>query len=90
MRKRLNGIAGKQILRGAIPSLVATLGMSAVVYGWLTLGQNLSAWILAPVGVAVGGGMYLAALWILRVPELQYLVSGVLRRAKKRFPNAKR
>ena len=88
MRKRLNGIEGKHILRGVVPSLVAMVGMSALIYGWLTLGQNLSAWILVPIGVAAGGAVYLAALWILRVPELQYLVNGVLRKVKKRLPNS--
>jgi putative peptidoglycan lipid II flippase len=90
MRKRLNGIGGKHILRGAIPSLVATLGMSALIYGWLTFGQNFRAWILAPVGVAFGGGAYFATLWILQLPELRYLVNVVLRRAKSILPNAKR
>jgi len=88
MQKRLNGIEGKHILRGVVPSLVAMVGMSALIYGWLTFGQNLSAWILVPIGVAAGGAVYLAALWILRVPELQYLLNGVLRRIKKRLPNS--
>jgi putative peptidoglycan lipid II flippase len=82
MRKRLNGIEGRHILHGVIPSMVATLGMSALIYGWLSLGQNFSAWILVPTGVVIGGGTYFAALWILRVPELQYLTNGVLRRLK--------
>jgi putative peptidoglycan lipid II flippase len=82
MRKRLNGIEGRHILRGAFPALLATLGMSALIYGWLNLGQNFSAWILAPLGVVIGGGAYFAVLWILRVPELQYLINGVLRRLR--------
>jgi hypothetical protein len=56
--------------------------MSVLIYGWLSLGQNFSAWILAPAGVVIGGATYFAALWILRVPELQYLTNGVLRRLK--------
>jgi putative peptidoglycan lipid II flippase len=87
MRKRLNGIEGSHILRGAIPSVVATLGMSVLIYGWLSLGQNLRAWILAPVGVVIGGGAYLAVLWILRVPELQYVVNGVMRRLPRAKPS---
>ncbi len=83
MQKRLRGIEGNYILRGAIPSAVAALGMSAAIYGWLTLGCHLSAWILAPVGVMIGGGAYIALLWFLRVPELQYMLNGVLRRLKK-------
>ena len=80
MRRRLNGIEGKHILHGAIPSAIAALAMSIFIYGWLYFGQNLSAWILVPVGVGIGGGVYFSALWVLRVPELQYMVNGVLRR----------
>jgi putative peptidoglycan lipid II flippase len=82
MRKRLNGIEGSHILRGAIPSAAGVAAMSLAIWGWLILGQNFSAWILAPLGVVIGGGIYFAALWILRVPELQYMVNGVLRRLK--------
>jgi peptidoglycan biosynthesis protein MviN/MurJ (putative lipid II flippase) len=83
MRKRLNGIGGSHIQRGIIPSVLGTLAMSICIYGWLSLGQNFSAWILTPVGVVIGGGVYFSALWILRVPELQYMVNGVLRRLRR-------
>jgi putative peptidoglycan lipid II flippase len=83
MRKRLNGIEGSHILRGIIPSATGAAAMSLAILGWLYLGQNFSAWILAPVGVMLGGGVYFSTLWILRVPELRYLVNGVLRRLKR-------
>ncbi len=83
MRKRLNGIEGKQILVGFALSALGVLSMSLVIFGWLYFGKNLSAWIIAPIGVILGGGIYFAVLWILRVPELQYMVSGVLRRLKR-------
>jgi putative peptidoglycan lipid II flippase len=83
MRKRLNGIEGSHILRGIIPSAAGAAAMSLAILGWLYLGQNFSAWILAPVGVVIGGGIYFSTLWILRVPELQYMVNGILRKLKK-------
>jgi putative peptidoglycan lipid II flippase len=83
MRKRLNGIEGSHILRGILPSAAGVAAMSLAIWGWLTLGQNFSAWILTPVGVALGGGIYFAALWVLRVPELHYMMNGVLRRLKR-------
>jgi putative peptidoglycan lipid II flippase len=83
MRKRLNGIEGSHILHGIIPSVFGAVAMSFVIYGWLNLGKNLRPWILAPVGVLIGGSIYLAALWVLQVPELQYMVGGVLRRLKR-------
>ena len=83
MRKRLNGIEGGHILRGVIPSMIAAFGMGLSLYGWLHFGNNLSAWILAIVGVVIGSGVYLAALYVLRVPELTYIANGVLRRLKR-------
>ena len=83
MRKRLNGIEGKFIMRGVIPSAIATLVMSICIFGWLYVGENQSPWILIPIGLMVGVGIYLAGLRVLRVPELQYLVSGVVRRLKR-------
>ncbi|HET7142670.1 MAG TPA: hypothetical protein VFI68_01515, partial [Anaerolineales bacterium] len=61
---------------------LGAFAMSLCIFGWLYLGRNSSMWILAPAGVMLGGSVYFAALWILRVPELQYMVSGVLRRLK--------
>jgi putative peptidoglycan lipid II flippase len=84
MRKRLHGIDGRQILNGFAFSSLGVLFMTLVIFGWFYLAKDLSAWIIAPVGVILGGGVYFAALWALRVPELQYLVSGVLRRLKNR------
>ena len=86
MRKRLNGIEGSHILRGAIPSIFAALAMSISIFGWLYFGKNLSLWILTPVGVIMGGSIYFVVLWILRVPELQYIAGGVLRRLRRSTP----
>jgi putative peptidoglycan lipid II flippase len=83
MRKRLNGIEGSQIMRGLIPSLIAALAMSLSIFGWLYLGKDFNLWIISLGGVIIGGGVYFAMLWILRVPELQYIVSGVLRRLRR-------
>jgi putative peptidoglycan lipid II flippase len=82
MRKRLKGIEGTEILRGLIPSLVAVLAMSLSIFGWLYLASSLNIWIIAIAGVVIGGGVYVLTLWILRVPELKYLVDAGLRRLK--------
>ncbi|MBL8079651.1 MAG: murein biosynthesis integral membrane protein MurJ [Anaerolineales bacterium] len=83
MRKRLNGIEGGHILRGAIPSALAALAMGISLVGWLYFGKDLANWILLPIGVLLGGGIYAAMLWALRVPELTYITNGVLRRLKR-------
>lgn len=82
MRKRLNGIAGGYILRGAIPSAVAALVMGLCIYGWL-VGSNFSTWILTLTSLVIGGGVYAAALFTLRVPELTLITKGVMRRLKR-------
>lgn len=83
MQKRLNGIEGRHIIGGALPSIAAALVMSLSIFGWLSLGKNLSSWMLASIGVIIGGSVYFGSLWVLRVPELQYIVSGVSRRLKR-------
>ncbi len=83
MRKRLNGIEGGHILRGALPSLAAGGSMALALVGLLKYGAELSVWLLAPAGVVLGGMVYFAVLWVLRVPELSYIVNGVMRRIKR-------
>jgi len=83
MRKRLNGIEGNQILHGVFPSLLAALGMSLSLFGWLSLGKEMSLWLLVPFGVAIGGAVYLIVLWVLGVPELRYITDTVIRRLKR-------
>ena len=83
MRKRLNGIEGGHILRGAIPALIAAVGMALSLFGFLSFGADFSVWILVPVGVVIGGSVYFAVLWILRVPELGYILNGVMRRIRR-------
>ena len=83
MRKRLSGIGGGHILRGTLPSMIAAIGMGLSLYGWLYFGNNFSVWVLAPIGVIIGGGVYLLLLYFFRVPELTYVVNGILRRFKR-------
>jgi len=83
MRKRLNGIEGSHILRGVISFTIAALAMSLSIFGWLSYTKDFNVWMISLTGVLLGGSAYFVALWILRVPELQYIVSGVLRRLKQ-------
>jgi hypothetical protein len=83
MRKRLNGIEGGHILRGAIPFTAAGILMGLVLFGWLQFGKSFSVWILTPLGVLIGGAVYFGILFALRVPELGYVVNGVMRRLKR-------
>jgi putative peptidoglycan lipid II flippase len=83
MRKRLKGIEGGHILRGAIPSLIAATVMTLALFGLLAYGKILSVWMLVPAGVILGGMAYFGILFALRVPELSYMLNGVLRRIRR-------
>lgn len=83
MRKKLNGIEGGHILRGAIPFTAAAIGMGLALFGWLQFGKSLSSWLLALMGVAIGGAVYFGILFALRVPELAVVINGVMRRLKR-------
>lgn len=82
MRKRLNGIEGNHILRGAIPSLISASAMALVLFYFLIYGKNLTVWLLVPVGILIGGMVYFIMLFILKVPELSYILNGIRRRIK--------
>lgn len=83
MRKRLSGIEGHHILRGALPALISASGMAIALFVLLTVSESLNVWILVPIGVLTGGLVYFALLFILRVPELGYMVNGLMRRLKR-------
>lgn len=83
MRKRLNGIEGGHILRGAIPFSIAGGLMALTLFGWVRFSEMLSVWILVPVGIAIGGAVYFGVLLALRVPELGYVINGVMRRIRR-------
>ncbi len=77
MRKRLRGIEGGHILRGAIPALASALAMGLAIFGLLEFGKNLSVWILVPAGVLLGGGVYFAGLLMLRVREVRGAIAAI-------------
>lgn len=80
MRGRLNGIEGKSIARGFAACALASLGMGIGLWIWLQAEGDLPGWILALGGVALGGMVYGMGTVLLRVPEIQILVSAITRR----------
>jgi putative peptidoglycan lipid II flippase len=83
MRNRLDGIEGGFIAKGLGASALAALGMTVGLWIWFQFSADLSSWIITIGGVVIGSGIYLAGLRVLRVPELQYITSAVLRRLKR-------
>ena len=77
MRRRLKGLDGANILRGSVQAILGTLAMSAALFGWLQFTSGVSVWIVAPVGILVGGLVYTAIMIVLRVPELTAVLNAV-------------
>jgi putative peptidoglycan lipid II flippase len=84
MQKRLNGIEGDFIAKGLGVSALAALGMAGGLWIWFQFASDLSNWIVAIGGVLIGGGVYFATLWMMRVPELLYISTSISRRLKIR------
>jgi putative peptidoglycan lipid II flippase len=80
MRRRLNGIEGKSIADGTLRVSVASLGMAIGVWFWMQAAAGMSRWVIALGGVVVGGIIYLIAVTILRVPEMQMVIEMITRR----------
>lgn len=79
MRRRLGGLHLKLIGEGFLKAALATLVMSAALWGWLILTSGHSFWLISLGGVAIGGLVYLGMLHIVKAPELQ-LLSSLLKR----------
>jgi putative peptidoglycan lipid II flippase len=73
LRKRMQGIQGKELAKGTGAAVLGALGMSAAIVFWMQSGQRFPAAVLTLAGVAIGGIIYGAILLLLRVPELKSL-----------------
>ena len=73
LRKRMKGIHGKELAKGAGAAILGTLGMSAGIIFWLQIAQHYPAALVTLAGVALGGIIYGLILMLLRVPELKSL-----------------
>jgi putative peptidoglycan lipid II flippase len=84
LRRRLKGIHGMDLSKGAGAALLATFGMSATILYWLHVTHHYSAAIIVLGGVAIGGTIYGIILILLHVPEISILYQGVRRRFSRR------
>ena len=80
MRRRLNGIEGSYIARGFAACAIASLGMGIGLWFWIQATGSLTRWIVALGGVVIGGIIYGVGVILLRVPEIQMLISSIKRR----------
>ncbi|MGV8049959.1 MAG: murein biosynthesis integral membrane protein MurJ [Anaerolineaceae bacterium] len=77
IRKRLNGLGGRQIGQSALAALAGTAVMGATVYAWVTFMLGGSRVVILLVGVVLGVGVYGLMMWLLRVPELRSIIAAL-------------
>ena len=70
MRRRLGGMQGGDILRGALKALLAAAAMGLALWGWLERFDGYPAWAVAGGGIALGSVVYGGMVVLLRVKEV--------------------
>jgi len=85
MRMRLKSLEGKTVALGGIQSAMATLAMSAVLWGWLRLTADRPAWLSAGGGVILGVGVYGVTALVLGIREVKGVISVIHQRIVKRI-----
>ena len=83
MRKRLNGLQGRQIWIGVGQALLATGLMSLAILLWQALIGGRSALLVLSGGLLLGLFVYTLLLWLLKVPELRRLLQVLKDKIKK-------
>jgi putative peptidoglycan lipid II flippase len=82
MRRRLNGLDGKNIMAGSVQSGIATLFMSLGIWGWLIVTIQQPIWLVVVIGVILGGIIYAIVVWGLGVKEGRELINYLFYRQK--------
>jgi putative peptidoglycan lipid II flippase len=85
VRRRLNGINGRVLLRGLLISALGTLAMSGTLVLLIRyLSPVLPAWLLLILAILGGGLVYALMMAALRVPELNGLLLALRSRIGKK------
>ena len=82
MRRRLGGLEGQHVLKGASQAVLATVVMALVIWGWLVIAHEQPVWIIAVGGILFGGAVYGISVLMMRVPEAQSVINILKRRLK--------
>lgn len=83
MCRRLSGLEGGRLLRAFGAAGLAGLAMTVSLLLWLALAGSQPRWLVAPVGVLLGGLLYLFGVWLLRVPEVLSLTRSLVSRLRR-------
>jgi len=80
MRRRLSGWHESQVMPTLRRSIFASLLMAGGLWAWLGWSAGLSTWIVLPVSLALGVGLYSLGLLLQGTPELRQGLSWLRQR----------
>jgi len=83
MRKRLNGIEGKHLVKGFGASALAVCAMGFGLFAWSQVAKDWGILLITLGGVMIGGGIYALSMWMLHTPELSFIVNGIKSRTSR-------
>jgi putative peptidoglycan lipid II flippase len=77
LRKRLEGLEGKQLFSATWKSLLASAVMAGVIWAWMRLMIGQSKYLVLLGGGVLGLLAYGVIIWLLKVPELRALLGRI-------------
>lgn len=80
IRRRLEGLNGGDIAKGAAQFSGAALGMAIALFLWTKATGGLNPWLVGVGGVMLGGLVYGCGTLLLKVPEIQSILAFVKRK----------
>lgn len=80
IRRRLGGLESRSVLDGVSRALIAALGMTLALWGWLSFASSQPAWLATAGGVLLGCAVYGLGIWVLGVREAHGVMRAVVRR----------
>jgi putative peptidoglycan lipid II flippase len=83
MRRRLSGLEGAKIFKAASLSVAAALVMTGCLLFWLTASSGQPVWLVAAIGILIGGSVYAGMLFVLGVGEMKLLSRVVWQRIRR-------
>ena len=83
LRSRLGGLDDRRILATTLKTIVAALAMALGVWEFLNRTEGLGSVVRGISGIFLGGGIFFAVAWLLRIEELRMLLAMLKRRRSR-------
>jgi putative peptidoglycan lipid II flippase len=80
IRRRLGGLDDQRMALSVVKTIIASVVMGLVVWGFLNLTANGNVIVRAFGGMIIGAGVFFVAAWLLRMEELRLLTGLIGRR----------